>query len=150
MGVSFLWLSLRIPHELTSRVATRFAEAVAASPMSPTAQRVLERWRESPLSLIPEFVPDPARPGALTHAEGTVEFEELFRSEALSGFGQEFFMRGVAPGSVQASSSLTASQPPRPCTSDWERSEWHDCRATLAPSSWRRAMSVRSCPSWTP
>ncbi|WNG18454.1 hypothetical protein [Cystobacter fuscus] len=97
MGVSFFWLSLRIPPELTTRVATRFAEAVAASPVSPTAQRVLERWRESPDSLIPEFVPDPARPGALTHAEGTVDFEELFRPEALSGFGREFFLRGVAP-----------------------------------------------------
>ncbi len=96
MGVTFLWLSLRIPPEFVSKVSARFAEAVTASPMSATARRVLERWREEPHSLSPEHVPDPAPiyPGALMESEGTVDFEELFRPEALSTFGQGVFMRG--------------------------------------------------------
>ena len=60
-----------------------------------TARRVLERWHEAPSSLSPEFVPDPAHPGALMESEGTKDFEELFRPEALSALGQGFFMRGA-------------------------------------------------------
>jgi hypothetical protein len=97
MGATFLWLTLRIPLEHTTGVASRFAEAVTASPVSPTARRVLERWHEAPSSLSPEFVPDPApvHPGGLMESEGTKEFEELFRPEALSALGQGFFRRGA-------------------------------------------------------
>ena len=96
MGVTFLWLALRIPPEFTSRVAARFAEAVTASPVSAIARRVLKRWREEPHSLSPECVPDPAPmyPGGLMESEGTVDFEELFRPEALIELGQGFFMIG--------------------------------------------------------
>ncbi|WNG43898.1 hypothetical protein F0U60_07170 [Archangium minus] len=95
MGVTFFWLSLRIPFKIASGVAARFAEAVTASPVSPAARRVLERWRETPNSLSPEFVPNPARPDVWMESEGTVDFEELFRPEALSALGQGLLMRGT-------------------------------------------------------
>jgi hypothetical protein len=95
MGVTFFWLSLRIPPEHASGVAARFAEAVTASPVSPTARRVLERWREAPSSLSPESVPDPSRPGFWMDSEGAEDFEELFRPEALSAFGQGFIRTGA-------------------------------------------------------
>ncbi|WP_434385681.1 hypothetical protein [Melittangium boletus] len=94
MGATFLWLSLPIPPAYVADLSARFNEAVTASPVSPTARWVLERWREAPHSLIPEFVPDPTRPGALTDAEGAEEFEELFRPEALSEFGQGIIRLG--------------------------------------------------------
>ena len=95
MGVTFFWLSLSIPPEHASNVAAHFAEAVTASPMSQSARRVLERWREAPSSLSPELVPDPARPGTWTDSEGAVDFEELFRPDALSAFGQVFIRTGA-------------------------------------------------------
>jgi hypothetical protein len=95
MGVTFFWLSVRIPPEHASGVASSFAAAVAASPVSPTARQVLDRWREAPSSLSPEAIPDPARPGFWTYPEGTEEFEELFRPEALSAFGQGFIRTGA-------------------------------------------------------
>jgi hypothetical protein len=95
MGVTFFWLSVCIPAEHSSGVASRFAAAVAASPVSPTARQVLDRWRQAPSSLSPEAVPDPARPGFWTDPEGTEEFEELFRPEALSAFGQGFIKTGA-------------------------------------------------------
>ncbi|PTL76634.1 hypothetical protein [Vitiosangium sp. GDMCC 1.1324] len=95
MGVTFFWLSLSIPLEHASNVAAHFAEAVTASPVSQSARRVLDRWREAPSSLSPESVPDPARPGFWMKSEGTVDFEELFRPEALSAFGQGFIRTGA-------------------------------------------------------
>jgi hypothetical protein len=94
MGVPFFWLSVCIPPEHSSEVASSFAAAVAASPVSPSARQVLERWREAPGSLSPEAVPDPAHPGFWTFPEGTEEFEELFRPDALSAFGQGFIRTG--------------------------------------------------------
>ncbi|PTL74932.1 hypothetical protein [Vitiosangium sp. GDMCC 1.1324] len=95
MGVTFFWLSVCIPPEHSSAVASSFAAAVDASPVSPTARQVLDRWREAPSSLSPEAIPDPARPGFWTYPEGTEEFEELFRPEALSAFGQGFIRTGA-------------------------------------------------------
>ncbi|WNG14562.1 hypothetical protein [Cystobacter fuscus] len=95
MGVTFFWLSLCIPPEHSSGVASRFAAAVAASPVSPTARQVLDRWRKTPSSLSPKAVPDPAHPGYWTESEGTEEFEELFRPEALNAFGQGFIRTGA-------------------------------------------------------
>lgn len=95
MGVTFFWLAVCIPPEHSSGVASSFAAAVAASPVSPTARQVLDRWREAPGSLSPESIPDPARPGFRTYPEGTEEFEGLFRPEALSAFGQGFIRTGV-------------------------------------------------------
>ncbi|QSQ26444.1 hypothetical protein JY651_16585 [Pyxidicoccus parkwayensis] len=100
MGVTFLWLSVGIPSERVDEVASRFAEAVAASPVSPAARRVLERWREDPDSLSPEHVPDPTRPGALMESEGVVDFEELFRPKSLIELGQGFFMKGAETQSL--------------------------------------------------
>lgn len=94
MGVTFFWLSVCIPPEHASGVASSFAAAVAASPVSPTARQTLDRWREAPDSLSPEAIPDPARPGFWTYPAGTEAFEELFRSEALSAFGQGFIKTG--------------------------------------------------------
>ena len=95
MGVTFFWLSVCIPPEHSSGVASSFAAAVAASPVSPTARQVLDRWRAAPSSLSPEAIPDPARPGFWTYPEGTEAFEELFRPEALSAFGQGFIRTGA-------------------------------------------------------
>jgi hypothetical protein len=95
MGVTFFWLSVCIPPEHSSGVASSFAAAVAASPVSPTARQILDRWREAPSSLSPEAIPDPARLGFWTYPEGTEEFEELFRPEALSAFGQGFIKTGA-------------------------------------------------------
>jgi hypothetical protein len=99
MGVFFFWLSVSIPPEHATAVAAHFLEALTASPVSQSARRVLERWREAPSSLSPEYVPDPARPGFWTESEGTVEFEELFRPEALSVFGQGFIRTGAEANS---------------------------------------------------
>jgi hypothetical protein len=99
MGVPFFWLSLCIPPEHSPGVAARFATAVAASPVSASARQVLDRWSEAPRSLSPEHVPDPVRPGFWMESEGTVEFEELFRSEALSAFGQGFIRTGAEANS---------------------------------------------------
>jgi hypothetical protein len=106
MGVSFFWLSLTIPPEQASSVAAHFAEAVTASPVSQSARRVLDRWREAPSSLSPELVPDPARPGTWAESEGAVDFEELFRPEALSAFGQGSSERALRR-------TTGASSPPR-------------------------------------
>ncbi|MFY0567752.1 hypothetical protein ACN28E_28535 [Archangium lansingense] len=95
MGVTFFWLSLTIPPEQAPSVAAHFAEAVTASPVSQRARRVLDRWREAPSSLSPELVPEPAHPGTWTDSEGAVDFEELFRPEALSAFGQGFIRTGA-------------------------------------------------------
>lgn len=95
MGVTFFWLSVCIPPEHSSEVASSFDAAVAASPVSPTARQILDRWREAPSSLSPESIPDPARPGFWTLPEGTEEFEELFRPEALSALGQGFIKTGT-------------------------------------------------------
>ncbi|HEX8434522.1 hypothetical protein [Archangium sp.] len=95
MGVTFFWLSVCIPPEHSSEVASSFAAAVAASPVSPYARQLLDRWRETPSSLSPEAIPDPASPGFWTFPEGTEEFEELFRPEALSAFGQGFIRTGT-------------------------------------------------------
>jgi len=86
---------VRIPQEHVSDVAALFAQAVTASAMPPTAHRVLNRWREDSSSLSPEHVPDPERPGYWMHAEGRVDFEELFRPEALDALGQGFIRTGV-------------------------------------------------------
>lgn len=96
MGVTFFWLSVCIPPAHASEVAASFAAAVAASPVSPAARQVLDRWREAPGSLSPEVVPDPARPGFWMFPEGTEEFEALFRPDALSAFGQGFIRTGTA------------------------------------------------------
>jgi len=95
MGVRFFWLSVCIPPEHSSGVASSFAAAVAASPVSPTERQVLDGWRKAPGSLSPESIPDPAHPGSWTYPEGTEEFEELFRPEALSAFGQGFIKTGA-------------------------------------------------------